>query len=130
MIRPTALAVAAMLTVGVATAQTGTIVDVVDGDTMKVGAVSWRLMGFDCPETYYARCASERARGDAATRRLRQFLSGANKVTLIADRHIDRYGRQLGHLRADGKNVGENLIREGLCAPYSGRTERRDWCAK
>jgi hypothetical protein len=36
MIRPTALAVATILVVVVATAQTGTIVDVVDGDTVMV----------------------------------------------------------------------------------------------
>jgi endonuclease YncB( thermonuclease family) len=51
-------------------------------------------------------------------------------VTLIADRHIDRDGRQFGHLRVDGKDVGEILIREGLCAPYSGHAKRRDWCVK
>jgi endonuclease YncB( thermonuclease family) len=59
--------------------------------------------------------------------RLKRLLAG-KKVDLIADRQIDRYGRQLGHLRVDGRDMGDILIREGLCVPYSGRTKRRDWC--
>ena len=128
MIRPIAIALAAIVAATAATAQTAGAISVVDGDTVKVGAVSWRLMGYDCPETYYARCDSERQRGDAATRRLEQLLAGAKKADLIADRRIDRYGRTLGHLRVDGKDVGDILIREGLCVPYSGRGKRRDWC--
>jgi endonuclease YncB( thermonuclease family) len=123
-----AIALAAMLAAAGAAAQIGAIT-VVDGDTVKVDGVSWRLMGFDCPETYYARCESERERGNAATRRLQQLLAGAGKVDLIADRHIDRYGRTLGHLQIDGKDVGDILIKEGLCVPYNGHTKRRDWCA-
>ena len=128
MSRVATCALAAMLTVTGAVAQTGTI-EVIDGDTVRQGSVSWRLMGYDCAETVYARCPSERARGDAATRRLRQLLAGAKKVDLIADRQIDRYGRQLGHLRVDGRDVGAILVREGLCVPYAGRGQRRDWCS-
>jgi endonuclease YncB( thermonuclease family) len=128
MIKPTTLALAATLVAtGATVAQTGAI-EVVDGDTVKVDDVSWRLEGYDCPETYYARCPSERAQGDAATRRLQQLLDGAKKIDLLADRHVDRYGRQLGHLPVDGRDVGEILVREGLCVPYSGHTKRRDWC--
>jgi endonuclease YncB( thermonuclease family) len=72
-------------------------------------------MGCDCPETYCARCESERARGNAAMLRLQQLLAGAKKVDLIADGRIDRYGRQLGRLRVDGKEMGQILIRERLC---------------
>jgi len=122
-----ALFLVAVIVLASAAAQVGTI-EVVDGDTVRQGGVSWRLMGYDCAETYYARCASERARGDAATRRLQQLLAGAKKVDLIADRQIDRYGRQLGHLRVDGRDVGEVLVREGLCVSYGGRGPRKEWC--
>src|SRR5262245_65466720 len=87
-----------------------------------------RVMGYDCAETVYARCPSERARGDAATRHQQQLLAGAQKTELIADRQIDRYGRQLGHLRVDGRDVGGILVQEGWCVPSSGRRQRRDWC--
>src|SRR5262245_25180465 len=96
MLRP-AFALAVMLAAAAAMAQTGAIT-VVDGDTVKVDGVSWRLMGFDYPETYYARCVAERERGNAATRRLQQLFAGAKKVDLIVDRHIDRYGRTPGRL--------------------------------
>jgi micrococcal nuclease len=105
-------------------------IEVVDGDTVRVNGVSLRLVGFDCPETYCARCESERARGNAATARLRQLIVSAKKVDFVADRRIDRYGRQLGYLRVDGRDAGAILIREGLCVPYSGHTRRRDWCLK
>lgn len=105
-------------------------IQVIDGDSVKTRAgVTWRLSTFDCPETFYARCESELARGNAATKRLRQLIDSAGKVELVADRKVDRYGRQLGHLYVDGKDVGEILVREGFCVPYTGRTKRRDWCA-
>jgi hypothetical protein len=65
-----------MLVAAGAAAQTGAIA-VVDGDPVKDAGVSQRLMGFDCPETFYARCPSERARRAAATRRLRHSWPGA-----------------------------------------------------
>jgi endonuclease YncB( thermonuclease family) len=91
------------------------------------GGMPLRLRGHDCPETYYAQCESERGRGDAATERLRQLLAGAKKFEIVVGWQTDRYGRQIGRIRVDVKDVG-CLAREGLCVPYDGRRPRRDWC--
>ena len=44
----------------------------VDGDTIDVDGKRWRLQGFDTPETFYARCTSERLLGQKAKQRLQQ----------------------------------------------------------
>jgi len=51
-------------------------VDVLDGDTIRVAGETFRLVGFDAPETYRAQCPSERDLGNRATFRLRQLMSG------------------------------------------------------
>jgi endonuclease YncB( thermonuclease family) len=51
-------------------------VDVVDGDTVRIAGETFRLVGFDAPETYRARCPSERELGNRATFRLRQLVAG------------------------------------------------------
>src|SRR5262249_11809658 len=45
-------------------------VEVLDGDTIRVAGETFRLVGFDAPETYRARCPSERELGNRATFRL------------------------------------------------------------
>lgn len=102
-------------------------VRVVDGDTIEYGVLSIRLTGFDTPETYYADCAVENARGDAATARLQQLILGAGTVQLFLREERDRYGRSLGSLLVDSRNVGDILISEGLARRYGGR-RRSGWC--
>ena len=57
-------------------------IQVVDGDTIKMDGVSYRLMGFDTPETFYAKCASERELGNKATARLIELLAPPAAVVL------------------------------------------------
>ena len=93
----------------------------------KTGGLSIRLVGFGTPETFYADCANEKARGDAATARLRQLISAAGTLQLFIQDERDRYGRGLGSLLVDGQDVGDVLISEGLARRYSGG-RRRGWC--
>lgn len=102
-------------------------VRVVDGDTIEYGGQSIRLLGFDTPETYYADCPAEKARGDAATARLRELVRRAGSLQLFLRDERDRYGRGLGRLFVDGQDVGDLLISEGLARRYSGR-QRGEWC--
>lgn len=105
---------------------------VYDGDTveMSCGADVFRarLLGFDTPETRHARCDAEAAHGAKATQRLRVLVREAETVSMTA-RGEDRYGRRLVRLRLDGRDVGRQMISEGLAVAYSGGA-RSDWCAR
>jgi endonuclease YncB( thermonuclease family) len=116
-------------------------IQVVDGDTIRVAGETFRLVGFDAPETYRARCPSERDLGNRATFRLRQLIAGGGldlepvecscpigtQGTLICN-----YGRSCGVLRVRGKDVAEIMIGEALAHPLvCGATrcpKRSGWC--
>jgi len=115
---------------------------IVDGDTVSFGGNTYRLVGFDTPETNSrAKCESERARGLRATARLKALISSGN-LTLqevrcscapgTAGTRLCNYGRLCGILRRNGEDVGEILIREGLAQPFHCGEfrcpSRRGWC--
>ena len=100
---------------------------VIDGDTIDIDGNRYRLLGFDTPETVRAQCESERARGNAATERLRALVAGGMQIELAARAQQDRYGRTLARLYVDGNDVGDVLIEEGLARRYDGGT-RQGWC--
>jgi endonuclease YncB( thermonuclease family) len=116
-------------------------VEVLDGDTIRVAGETFRLVGFDAPETYRARCASERELGNRATFRLRQLVAtgGVDLERVPCACRIGtegtprcNYGRSCGVLKARGQDVGSLLIVEGLARTYvCGRTScppREPWC--
>jgi endonuclease YncB( thermonuclease family) len=116
-------------------------VEVLDGDTIHVAGETFRLIGFDAPETYRARCASERELGNRATFRLRQLVAGGGldleRIACSCPTGTEgtprcNYGRSCGILRARGEDVGALLITEGLARTYvCGRTScptRKAWC--
>lgn len=100
---------------------------VIDGDTIDVAGKRWRLMGFDAPETYYARCAAEMERGKAAQLRLIVMITTAKRIELEPSGRNDRYRRGLGVLKVDGADVAETMIKEGHARPYHGQ-RREGWC--
>lgn len=100
---------------------------VVDGDTVRLAGKTIRLTGFDAPETYRARCASERAQGEAATTRLQQLIDRATAAKLYYSRSDEKYGRGLAQLTLDGRDVAKIMIGEGLSRPCSGG-QRESWC--
>jgi endonuclease YncB( thermonuclease family) len=116
-------------------------VEVVDGDTVRIAGETFRLVGFDAPETYRARCPSERELGNRATFRLRQLVAGGGldleRVACSCRAGTEgtprcNYGRSCGTLTARGRDVGLVLIAEGLARPFvCGRTScpsRESWC--
>jgi endonuclease YncB( thermonuclease family) len=114
----------------------------VDGDTVRAKGQTYRLVGFDTPESgSLARCARERALADAATNRLRQLVAGEQTALEPVPCSCPpgtegtqqcNYGRLCARLRAEGQNVGAILISEGLARPYAcgpnGCPKRQSWC--
>lgn len=108
------------------------VVAVYDGDTFTANIKGWppvvgervqvRIRGIDTPEL----TSKDPAKLDQARRakqRLVELLRGTlerrPKVTLHAVAR-DKYFRVLATVRADGVDVGQVLIREGLAREYDG----------
>jgi endonuclease YncB( thermonuclease family) len=99
---------------------------VVDGDTIWLKGQKIRIADIDAPETHDYRCASEKALGDRATRRLHDLLESGPITLLPVGRDEDVYGRKLRIVLVDGKSVGDILVSEGLARAYGNG--RRPWC--
>lgn len=119
-----------------------TPISIVDGDTVRSGGHSYRLVGFDTPESQErAQCDKERVLAEAASQRLRELIS-SGEVTLervscacppgTEDTSKCNYGRRCATLKVDGKDVGPTLIKEALAHRYvCGETHcppRQSWC--
>ena len=100
---------------------------VIDGDTFRIGAARYRLLGIDAAEIHLAQCDAERRLGELTKRRL-EALAGSGQIDLRADRpgQRDRYGRLLVRLYVNGEDAACVLIKEGYARPWRGRHE--DWC--
>ncbi|HGP1599998.1 TPA: thermonuclease family protein [Salmonella enterica] len=97
---------------------TGRVVRVIDGDTVVVLAapateVRIRLAGIDAPE-----------KGQPFGQRARQFLASrvAGRVVEISGDRRDRYGRILGTLWADGRDINAELVCSGMAWAYRVRS--------
>jgi hypothetical protein len=106
-------------------------INLVDGDTIKIGRDTIRIVEIDAPETYKPRCERERILGYETKERLRQLLD-AGDVT-YEPTGIDRYGRTLARVYAGGVNVGEQLMMEGKALRYRPGAEAKAerlaiWC--
>lgn len=91
----------------------GEVVGVADGDTITVTrngeAVRVRLDGVDCPEDHQAFSQSAK-----------EFTSVAvlGKVVTVQVRDVDRYGRLVGRVSYEGRDVSLALVRQGLAWHY------------
>jgi endonuclease YncB( thermonuclease family) len=107
---------------------------VVDGDTIRIGKRSIRLIGIDAPEVREPRCPAEAELGAKATQELLRLTNaGPFTMTSRLDEPRDRYGRELRVLtraREDGttQSFARDLIASGTVRRYTGGS-RGDWCA-
>jgi endonuclease YncB( thermonuclease family) len=113
------------------------VVSVYDGDTLSVNVPGWppvvgdrvpvRVRGIDTPEIR-GQCAQEKAQARAARDLLRHLVNEADRITL---RGVERgkYFRLIATVLADGHDVADLLIAQGLARPYDGRGPRAGWCS-
>jgi endonuclease YncB( thermonuclease family) len=112
-----------------------------DGDTIQCGGITYRLVGFDAPETTRAKCAAERELGERAATRLRALMDQGELMlaeitcSCLPGTHgtwFCNWGRRCAVLTAQREDVGYTLVNEGLAREYRCSTyrcpRRRPWC--
>ena len=109
---------------------------VVDGDTVVVVATIWlgqtltthvRIAGVDTPELR-GDCPAERELARAARDGLADLLV-SSEVTLHGVRMGTFAGRVVAQVRnAQGRDVGQALLTQGLARAYDGGGARPGWC--
>lgn len=82
----------------------------IDGDTLEIDGVIYRLNGIDAPE-HGQRCGDWDC-GSEATRELARLLSGATVSCEPVE--MDDYGRIIATCYADGRDLGAAMIDKGL----------------
>ena len=112
------------------------VVEVVDGDTLRVRAHIWlgqvvetrvRLTGIDAPEMQGS-CEAERQAASRARTRLAQ-LAGSRRV-MLEDIQPDKFGgRVLARVHGPNGDLGRDLIANGFARPYAG-SNRGKWCER
>lgn len=115
------------------------VVSVYDGDTFRGIVNAWpdwvndnekgarfRIAYIDTPEIRgsvpHIKDLGEKAKNLVVTK-----LEEAKDIRFdIIDPSYDKYGRILVKLRADGEDIAEMLMAEGLAYPYDGKT-KQEW---
>lgn len=95
-----------------------TVTKVSDGDSLRSGRLKIRLFGIDAPELKQD-CVDAAGRdwpcGKAARARLGELVAAPLQCELI---DVDRYGRLVMRCRADGTDIAEALVAQGLALAY------------
>lgn len=91
---------------------------VIDGDTLAVAGERIRLNGIDAPETRQTctRNGHPWACGKAATQAMRELVGQRAVRCKVSGR--DKYGRAIAACFADGRDLQQQLIRQGLALAY------------
>ncbi len=110
----------------------GDVERVVDGDTVKVRVGVWidqelvvsvRIAGVDAPELFRPKCSAEKEKAHAAKKFVEDFFARST-VTLRNIKRGKYAGRVIAHIEADGRDLGEALVDEGLAV----KGARGVWC--
>lgn len=94
-------------------------VQVIDGDTIKQGRNRIRLYAIDAPELKQ-KCEDNNGKewncGKVARMTLYQIILGKKVICKI--RGMDFYNRKIGICYADGMDINEYMIKEGMAISY------------
>ena len=72
-------------------------------------------------------CEHEKALAKQAQALTQKLMVAATKIELLEPRR-DKYFRILARVMADGQEVAQELVKQGLAVPYDGG-KKKDWCA-
>ena len=86
-------------------------VSVTDGDTIKLTGTTYRLWGIDAAETRQG-CADGWPAGRIATDYLAGLIQG--RAVECEAKTKDRYGRTVALCRADGRDLGADMVSAGM----------------
>ena len=112
-----------------------TILRVVDGDTVDVdidlGFGVWmrkeriRVLGIDTPESR-TRNKEEKVRGLLSKKYLQNAIKKSKKLTIKTHKGSEtgKFGRILGEVFADGKNLNLQMCKEGYAVAYYGQNKK------
>ena len=109
------------------------MVRVVDGDTVDVdidlGFGVWmrnqriRMYGIDTPESR-TRDLDEKARGKLAAQYIIDHVDNGDEVVIKTEKDgKGKFGRILGKIFIDGKNINQSMIDEHLAVEYFGQSK-------
>lgn len=87
-----------------------------------------RLAGIDTPEMK-GQCEREKQLARQARDLIRAALGQAGAITLRKASR-DKYFRIDARVLADGQDLSEILLAQGLAVPYDGGTKTKDWCVE
>ncbi len=93
----------------------GKVVNVADGDTITIlnaenKQTKVRLYGIDAPE-------KAQDFGNVSREHLASLVAGKNIEVVVID--VDQYGRSVGRIKVDGKEVAEEMLQSGLAWLYT-----------
>jgi len=107
-----------------------------DGDTITFNisyvhpiigeSISVRVNGVDTPEIK-GKCEKEKIDARIVKIFVSNELKNAKTIDLI-NVNREKYFRILADVVYDGKNLKEELIKNGLAVEYNGGTKLKDWC--
>lgn len=89
---------------------------VTDGDTIKLGGTTYRIFGIDAPEMKQW-CGNYPA-GVMAAGQLEYMIKGTKEIT-CEPKDTDRYGRVVAVCRADGRDLGKQMVRLGFAYAFT-----------